>query len=165
MVTSKHLFFISILLCLVVVLGLYLFPSKEKRVKKQLNNLTEYASKKRNEPTLKTLTKTTRISGLFAENCILKISNPKIEGNYSRKEIMDRVNRVRNSFSRLKVSFYDITIHFTSDTSSVVLLTMRLLGKSKAEEFTDVQEVKLKMQEIRGKWLISGIELVDILER
>jgi hypothetical protein len=164
-VTPKNLFFTSILLCLVVALGLYFFPSKEKRVKKQLNNLTEYASKKRNEPTLKTLTKTARVSGIFAENCILKISNPKIEGNCSRKEIMDRVNMVKNSFSRLKVSFYDITIHFTADTSAVVLLTMRLLGKSKTEEFREVREVKLKMQEIRGKWLISGVELVEVLER
>ncbi len=163
--TGNRLFFLLIAALLAVGLFFFLFPNQEKEVKKQLNRLSRYASKQQDEPTLTSLTKSARIGKLFADTCILKINNPRIEGSFSPKEIMDRITMARNAFADLNVSFYDIDIQFPAKTTAEAVLTMRLLGKLGHEDFADVQEVRFNLKKTERKWLINGVEFIEVLER
>lgn len=165
MVTGKNLVYLVTAIALVTATCFFLFPNKEKQIKKQLHRLTEYATKQQDEPTLTSLKKSAQIGALFADTGILKIHTPEIEGNFSRKELTDRIILARNYFTSLNVSFYDISIQFSAETVAEVLLTMRLLGKMGADDIADVQEVRIVIRKREGKWLFTGVEIVEVLEK
>lgn len=165
MVTGKNLVYILTAIALITATYFFLFPDKEKQIKKQLHRLTEYATKQQDEPTLTSLKKSKQIGALFADTGILKIRTPEIEGNFSRKELTDRITLARNAFTSLNLSFYDVNIQFSTETVAEVLLTMRLLGRMGADDIADVQEVRIVIQKQEGKWLFTGVEIVEVLEK
>ena len=165
MLTGNRLFFFLIAAVLAVGLFFFLFPNQEKEVKKQLNRLSQYASRQQDEPTLTSLTKAGRIGKLFADTCTLTMNNPRIEGSFSRKEIIGKISMARRSFTRLDVSFYDISIQFPVDGNAEALLTMRLLGKLGNEDFADVQEVQIDLKKTKRKWLINRVKFIEVLEK
>jgi hypothetical protein len=164
-VTSRNVVLLLVVLTLAVGSFYFLSPGKEKQVRKQLTRLTEYADKEPAEPTLTTVAKAARIGSLFSDPCFLEIENPPMNGSYSRKEVMDRINMARNYFSQLKVSFHDIGIEFPEELRADVVLTMRLIGKRDNEDYTDTREVEFTMEKPEKKWLISRVHLVEVLEQ
>lgn len=165
MVTTRNIVFLLTALALVAGSMLLLLPGKEKQVRRQLTRLTEYAAKQPAEPTLTTVTKVARIGSLFATTCSLRLEHPPVDGSYSRKEVMDRINRARAFFSRLQVSFYDIRIRFPEELRAELLLTIRLVGTIDDESYDDAREVELTMEKADKKWLISRVRQVEVLER
>ena len=167
MTTGNRLLFIFIATVLAVGLIFVLFPNQEKEVKKQLNRLSQYASKQQDEPALASLAKSAKIGQLFADTCTLTIKNPRLEGSYSRKEIIDRITMARNAFGVLDVSFYDMSIEFPIEGRAKALLTMRLLGKlgKEKEDFADVREVQVDLKKTERKWLINGVEFIEVLKK
>ena len=165
MLTRKNILLTLTAISLCVALFFFLAPNREKEVKKQLNRLTQYAAKQQDEPPLTSLTKAAQIGKLFADPCTLTIRNPEIKGEFSRKEVTDRILMARNSFSEMTVSFYDITIQFPVETRAEALLTMRLLGRMQGEDFADVREINMTLHKQDRKWLINGVEFIEVLER
>ncbi len=165
MLTGNRLLFFCIATLLAVGLLFFLFPNREKEVKKQLNRLSAAASVQQDEPPLTSLKKAARIGKLFADTCTLSVQRPAINNSFSRKEIMDRISMAKRVFTKLEVSFYDITVQFPADSKAEALLTMRLLGKRGDQDFADVQEVQLTLEKVERKWLINGVELIEVLEK
>ena len=165
MLIGNKLFFILIATILAIVLFFFLFPNREKEVKKQLNRLSAAASVQQDEPSLTSLKKAARIGKLFADTCTLSVQRPAINSSFSRKEIMDRISMAKRVFTKLEVSFYDITVQFPSDSEAEALLTMRLLGERGGQDFADVQEVRFTLEKVDRKWLINGVERIEVLEK
>ena len=165
MLTGNRLLFFCIATLLAIVLFFFLFPNREKEVKKQLNRLSAAASVQLDEPPLTSLKKAARIDKLFAGTCTLSAQRPAINSSFNRKEIMDRISMAKRVFTWLEVSFYDITVQFQSDSEAEALLTMRLLGKRGDQDFADVQEARFTLEEVDRKWLINGVELIEVLEK
>ncbi len=165
MVTGKNLLFILTAIALIAGLFFFLLPNREKEVKKQLNRLSAAASVQQDEPSLTALKKAARIGKLFADTCTLNVQRPAINGSFSRKEIMDRISMAKRVFTKLKVSFYDITVQFPAASKAEALLTMRLLGERGDQDFADVQEVRFTLEKVDRKWLINGVEFIEVLEK
>ncbi len=165
MVTTKNIVIILVVFTLAAGSFYFLSPGREKQIRKQLTRLTEYAAREPAEPTLTTVAKAARIGALFADPCSLDIENPSMNGSFSRKEVMDRINMVRHYFSSLNVSLYDITIAFPEEARAEVVLTMRLTGTRDNEDYTDTREVEFTMEKPDKKWLISRVHLVEVLEQ
>jgi hypothetical protein len=157
-----------IALVIVVLVGagfLLLRSNLEKQVKKQLNLLAEYVDKEPGEPAMTTLTKLGGLGKLFAETCTVTVDRPPMKGEYSSKEVMDRVNMARSYFSELHLGLYDISITFPSDSRAEVVLTMRIHGTRSGEKNVDTREVEFILEKPEKKWLISGVRMVEVLEQ
>ncbi len=165
MVTGRNL--IIVLAIVAVFAGLHVLrkPDDEQLIKNQLSVLAEQATKQAGEQPMETITRAGKIAGLFADPCILKIENPGTEETLHHQEVLQRVTMARNVFSTLKVSFYDINVTVASSHQANVILTMRLLGQIDDESYTDTQEVEFDFSKPDKTWLISKVQLVEILEK
>ncbi len=165
MVTGRNL--IIILAIVAVFAGLHILrkPDDEQLIKNQLSVLAEQATKQAGEQPMETITRSGKIAGLFVDPCILKIENPGTEETLHHQEVLQRVTMARNVFSTLKVSFYDINVTVASSQQANVILTMRLRGQINNENYTDTQEVEFDFSKPDKTWLISMVQLVEILEK
>ena len=72
---------------------------------------------------------------------------------------------VRGFYSQAKVSLHDVAIDITPEKTAVVRGTIRLLAQGAGEKVADVHELRAEMRPIDGKWLLTAVEIVEVLER
>jgi hypothetical protein len=64
------------------------------------------------------------------------------------------------------LKFYDFHIIFPERVVAKVTLTARLTGRSTAGEQTDeTRELECVLKKIENKWLLSQIEVVEVLKK
>ena len=156
---------VLVILGLVAAGFLILRPNREKQVRKQLDRLVEYVDKKPGEPAMTTLGKIGGTGKLFADTCRVEVDRPPTEGEFSRKEVMDRINVARGYFSELHLRLYDVSILFPTDSRAKVLLTLRIHGTRDNEINVDTRELEFILDRIDGKWLFSRVRMVVVLEQ
>jgi hypothetical protein len=149
-----------------IVAGITLYPSEEKRVKRQFNLLSEYASKSPEENTFTMLQKMKNIGTLFDEHCELKARSQSLSGSYAREEISTYAGSARSHLSQIDLRFYDLQIGFPETGVARVTLTGRLTGKSTAgEQVEETRELECTLKKIEKRWLFSAIEVVEVLKK
>jgi len=164
-ITVKKITTGIIVLALVAAVLFFLVPSRKKLVKKRLTRLVEYAYKDGEEAPLTMMAKASGMGKLFTKSCLVTMENSSMEKSYSRRELMDQILVFRRSFSRLRVTFHDISIRFPGEDRAKVLLTMRIAGKQAQEQYSDTREIELTLERSEKKWLISRVVIVEVLER
>ena len=166
MVNSKYLLIGVPIVIIGIVVAVTLFPSEEKRVKKQFHLLSEYTAKAPEENAFALLQKIKNIKTLFDEQCELKAPSESLSGNYKREEISTYAGSARSYFSQLHLKFYDFHILFPEKEVAKVTLTSRLTGKSRAgEQVDETRELECVLKKIGKKWLFSAIEVVEVLKK
>jgi hypothetical protein len=166
MVKIKYLFIGVLMVIIGIVVAIAVFPREEKRVKRQLNLLSEWVSKSPEENTFAMLQKMKNIGTLFDEHCDLKAPSQSLSGSYGREEISTYASSARSHFSQLDLKFYDLHIVFPEKNIAKVTLTARLTGKSTAAEQVDeTRELECVLRKIDKKWLFSQIEVVEVLRK
>ena len=166
MVKIKYLFIAALIAILGIVIAITVFPSEEKRVKKQFRLLSEWVSKSPEENAFVMLQKMRDIGSLFDEHCELKTDYPSLSGSYTREEISTYAGSTRSHVSRLDLKFYDLQIVFPEKEVAKVTLTARLTGRSTAgEQMDEVRELECRLKKIEKKWLFSAIEAVEVLRK
>jgi hypothetical protein len=155
---------------LIVVVGiwvvLYLFPSEEKKVKKQFRLLAEWVSKEPGESPITMVYKIKNIGTLFDGTCEIKIPAYSFSGNYTPEEISGYASSGRLSLSQLDLKFYDLDIAFPDKGIAKVTLTARVTGKSSSGEYIDeAHELESLLKKIEKKWLFSKFEVVEVLKK
>ncbi len=155
---------------LVVVAGigvaLYLFPSEEKKVKKQFRLLAEWVSKEPGESPITMAYKIKNIGTLFDETCEFNIPTYSFSGTYTLQEISSYASTVRLSLSQLDLKFYDLVILFPDKGIAKVTLTAKVTGKSgSGETLNEAHEVESLLKKIEKKWLFSKFEVVEVLKK
>jgi hypothetical protein len=155
---------------LVVVAGIggarYLFPSEEKKVKKQFRLLEEYVSKESGESPITMAYKIKNIGGLFDGTCEFKIPAYSFSGTYTREEISSYASSGRLSMSQLDLKFYDLDIIFPEKEIAKVSLTAKVTGKSgSGETVHEAHELESLLKKIEKKWLFSKFEVVEVLKK
>jgi hypothetical protein len=149
-----------------VVLAVTIFPSEEKRVKKQLRLLSEWVSKTPGENAFTLLQKMKDIGTLFSEPCELKAPDESISGGYTRQEISAFAGSARSHLSRLDLTFHDLHIIFPEREIAKVNLTARLIGRSTTgEQMDEIRELECFLKKMDGKWLFNQIEVVQVLKK
>ena len=166
MVKIKHLLIGVPMVIIVIVVAFIVFPSEEKKVKKQFNLLSEYAAKSPKENAFTMLQKIKNIKILFDEQCELKFPSESLSGNYKREEIATYAGSARSYFSQLHLNFYDFSILFLEKEVAKVTLTSRLTGKSTAgEQVDETRELECVLRKKERKWLFSVIEVIEVLKK
>ncbi len=155
---------------LIVVAGiwtvLYLFPSEEKKVRKQFRLLAEWVSKEPGESPMTMAYKINNIGGLFDGVCQFNIPASSFSGTYMREEISAYVSSGRLSLSQLDLKFYDLDITFPEEGVAKVTLTARVTGKSsRGESLDEAHELESVLKKVEKKWLFSKFEAVEVLKK
>jgi hypothetical protein len=141
------------------------WPGDERAIRKQLAVIEEAGSKQSTEQPVEGLLKTTQLATLFSDPCRLTVTDAGHADVYPRKQIRDRIIMVRALYTQVQVSLHDITIAFAENNTAVVRGTIRLRGQGTGEAIADVQELRAEMGKIDGKWLLTAVEIVEVLEQ
>ena len=166
MVKIKYLIIAILAVGIGVWATVYLFPSEERKVKKQFNLLSEWVSKDSGENTFTMAHKTRNLGSLFAEKFELKTEIESMSGSYTSEEISSYAARGRFMFSYLSLSFYDLGISFPEKGIAKVTLTARLKGRSTTgENFDETHELECILKKIEKRWLFSHAEMVEVLKK
>jgi hypothetical protein len=165
-VKIRYLLIGVLIVILGIVMAVTLFPSEEKRVKKQFRLMSEWVSKSAEENAFIMLQKMKNIGTLFDAHCELKVPDQSLSGTYTREEISTYAGSARSHVSQLDLKFYDFDIVFPEIGVAKVTLTARLTGKSTAgEQMDDTRELECLLKKIEKKWLFSQIEVIEVLKK
>ncbi len=114
---------------------------------------------------LSAVAKAMNIETLLARFLSVELERPSMKGKYGRKEVMDRINMARRSFFRLTITLHDINISFPQKLQAEVLLTMRIIGKQGQETYSNTREMEFILDKFGKKWLISQVNMIDVLQQ
>jgi ketosteroid isomerase-like protein len=166
MVKIKYLLIAALIVILGIVMVITVFPSEEKRVKKQFRLLSEWVSKSTEENAFTMLQRMKDIGSLFDAHCELKVPDQSFSGSYSREEISTYAGSARSQVSQLDLKFYDLQVVFPEKEVAKVTLTARLTGRSTAgERMDETRELECLLRKIEKKWLFSQIEVIEVLKK
>jgi hypothetical protein len=166
MVKIKYLLIGVMIVVIGIMIAITLFPSEEKKVKKQFYLLSEWVSKSPEENALTMLQKMKNIGSLFDAHCELTVPDHSLSGTYTREEISTYAGSARSHASQLDLKFYDFDIAFLEKGVAKATLTARLTGKSTAgEQMDETRELECLLKKIEKKWVFSQIEVVEVLKK
>ena len=166
MVKIKYLFIAALIVILGIVMVTAVFPSEERRVKKQFRLLSEWVSKSTEENAFTMLQRMKDIGGLFDAHCELRVPDQSLSGSYTREEISTYAGSARSQASQLDLKFYDLQVVFPGKEVAKVTLTARLTGRSAAgERMDETRELECLLRRIEKKWLFTQIEVIEVLKK
>ena len=167
MVTSRNIIILLVACLLGSALFFFLHSTQEEQIRARLDQLCKEMQKQENEPALDSMTRAARIGKIFRDPCTIYFTSPLVEGTLSRREIIQHISMARNAFTRLNLTFFDITFNFPDDRLANLFMTMRVQGylQGNDEPFSDVRELRMDMKQTDGTWHISRVEEVQVLER
>jgi hypothetical protein len=166
MVKKRYLLIGTLMAIVGIVIVMTVFPSEEKRVKRQFSLLSEWVSRSPEENAFTMLQKMRNVGSLFDEHCELKTDYPSLSGSYTREEISTYVGSARSQVSRLDLKLYDLQIAFPEKKVAKATLTARLTGRSTAgEQIDEVRELECRLRKIEKQWLFSKIDVVEVLKK
>ncbi len=156
---------VALIVLVAAVCTFRFWPSDQRAIRKHLAVIEESGSKEPAEKSIEALFKAKQIAELFSDPCRLTVASANHVGEYPRKQIQDRVVMVRASYTQASVALHDMTIDISESNTAVVRGTIRLRGKGRGEAIADVHELRAEMGKIDGKWLLTAVEIVEVLER
>jgi hypothetical protein len=158
---------IALLVAIVGVWAVVHFSeSEEKRVKKQFDLLSEWASKDPGENAFTMAKKTQNIATLFAQECRFKADVASLSGSYTPEEISRYAAQARLQFTKVSLRFHDLNIQFPEHDMAQAILTARLTGRSNDGEYVnEIHELASVLRKIGNEWLFSEFEVVEVLRK
>lgn len=145
---------------------LYLHPSPERQIRKQLQAAARAATFKAGEGTFSKLAGAAHLADFFSTNVEINIDLPDQHEHRlaGRDEIQQAALAVLASGQSLSVSFPDVTVIVNADQQSAVAdltLQARISGQGTTDQI--IQEMKFTLRKIEGDWLIVKVETVRTL--
>jgi hypothetical protein len=165
-VKVRYVLIALLLVAVSIGVGLRLFQSEEKRVKKQFDLLSEGVSKGGDENAIVMARQMQKLGTLFDEKCELKFPADSFSGIYTPEEISSYAARGRARFSKLSLEFIDFDVTFPEKGVAKVNLTAKLTGRTRAgEQVRETRELECLLKKIERKWLFNDIEVVEVLKK
>ncbi len=156
------------LLVVLVLLGAWLwtvlFPSPEKAIRRQLDEVAKHVSSLTNEGTLARLATAQSLVGYFSTNAEVSIDTGE-EGQYElvgRDEITRAILAAPLADDSLSVKFLDVHVTVAPNKQSATAhLTVDADVAGQRDDI--VREMKFSFQKSGGQWLITHIETIRTL--
>ncbi len=161
---NKRLFLL-LTIFLFVGIAIYLLPSDEKKIRNNLASLAEYCSSGKKESVIETLKKVTLAAKLCTDPCKVHIESLKSEGEFSQKEISDRLLMLKKRLPDTTFSFQDTAINISDKNRAEVITTLRLNGGSVDDRFTDAYEMDITVVKKDGDWHFSSFTVVEFIKK
>jgi hypothetical protein len=154
-----------------IAAGLWLWfhfnPSPEQAIRRQLAGLAETATFEGPQGLAATALDAQKLASFFGPDVRMNIE-PRgwFEEEVTRQEISQFVAgfRSRSGVRSLRVQFLDPIITVAADRQNAVV-EVTVNAESGGERHLIVQELKLTMQQVEGKWLITGVETIRTLNQ
>jgi ketosteroid isomerase-like protein len=144
----------------------YLFPTRQRQVKRQLGALASWATKEPGEGALAAAQTARRAKEFFADPCSWNAEAFELSGRISPDEIAQYMFAARSRFNSLSIKFYDPLIDFQEDGSALVTATVRLQGTQRdGEPIHETHEIRFVMAKEDGTWLIRKVTVVEVLKK
>lgn len=158
---------VIILLAVFICIGgaIFFWPSDEKKIRDNLDSLAEYCSSTEKEPGLETLQKVARAAKLCSSPCTVQIESFKIDHQFSRKEITDRLLMMKKRLPNTVFSFHDTVLAIVADDRAEATTTLRLNGETVDGQFTDAYEIDIIVEKRDGDWLFSSFAVVEFMKK
>jgi hypothetical protein len=136
-----------------------LFPSEERRIRKQLDELVEMV----NSPPadgMAALARTAKIGNAFTTDVRIDFGDaPPVQG---REAIMGIASRLQDRIRTVNVALQDVDVAVNSErTSADIDLTVVV----KSDDDTDAREFQVQMVKPDDRWLIAGAVAVKVLQK
>jgi len=163
---ARRILLVATLIALGVWLWLYFFPNPEKAVRKRIAEIAETASFTGNEGNFKATAQAWQFASLFATNVEIHVNVPEqvFSQNPDHNEIMNAALGARRRLVSLKVEMLDPNILLSRDKKfAFVDVTAR--ATVPGDNFFLVQELKITLRKIGGKWFIQRVETIKTLSR
>ena len=157
-----------VLLAALAALGFWLwvvfFPSPEKIIRRQLDELARRASFTANENTLARMGAAQSLAGYFSTNAEVHIETREAEQHdlIGREQILQAVVAAQSVLGSMDVKVLDVVVTIAPDKQSATAdLTVDANVSGQPEAI--VEQVKISLQKINGKWLITRAATVRVL--
>lgn len=156
-----------VLISLGVWLWIYLHPSPEEAIRRQLNKLAAAASFESSEGLIGRAAGAQKLAGFFAAEVSLNMEPRGIfPEQISRVEISEQALYLRSQkeIHSFKVKILDPVITLGGDDKSAIV-ELTLHAETEGEKHLIVQEMKIMMRAVEDDWLIVRMETVRTLNR
>jgi len=157
------LFLAGVAMALLVWCVLKLFPSDEEKIRRRLDRLAQVASFKSDEPPLSKLGNASETAGFFSKDVVFKLNVADGVGHdiKGRETLLQLIMTSRQSLSSLKLEFLDMEVEVAADkTEAVSRFTIRATVSNEPD--LQIQQVKLNLIKLDGKWFINRLETVRL---
>lgn len=165
MVILKKACIVLLVIIAAGITGIFFWSGDERAIRKQMALIEEVGSKKASEQPVESLVRAQKLARMFQEPCQLTIETSGQNGSFSRREIMERLARVRSFYSQMTVNLHDVTLQFPEKVTAAVRLTLRLSGESNQEKYFDVYDVAARLRKNEGAWLLTSVRMVEVPEK
>jgi hypothetical protein len=166
MVKPKQILIALAALIIGIVVVVRLFPSEEKKARRQFALLSKCVSKGSRENPITTASKVQKLRALLAENCSLKTHIPEFSGSFTGQELSSLIAQARLQFSNLSAKFYDVEIDFPEEEMATATLTVNVAGTmADGVRIDETHELECVLKKIEGKWLFSECQVVEVLTK
>ncbi len=159
-----------IIACVVVVIGIvayFIFSQSEAdKVKMQFEFIAEKINKDSNESPIIAAANANKIKEVFTNPFTVQAPAFDVIREASTDEISPFILAMRARYSEITLRFYDYVIEFTTKETATVSVTERMRGKlTTGELLEDINELSCNLIKIDDIWLITEIEIVEVLEK
>jgi hypothetical protein len=157
---------VAVLIAVAAVVIWRLWPRPERAVRKRLAALAEAVSRRPGETNSVMALKMNRLPGLFDDTFEVEIQGFPANGTYSGSEMTSHVARMRPMFSRIDLTFYDVSVAFDGPDRATVELTARLtVERASGDETSDIRELVVTLVRRDGSWRFSRFREAAVLVR
>ena len=154
----------ALLIAAVVWIYQILFPGDEKLIRKLLAEAAEAAAVKPNENPIFKLAGANKLVGFFSPGAELKmyVSGTDIRSISGRDDLLQAVTAARAGLQEAKIQLHEVHVNVDPDRQSA---GAQLVASAYVNGGADplVQELKMQLKKIDGRWKIVRVETVKTL--
>jgi hypothetical protein len=141
-----------------------LFPSPEKIIRRQLEEVAKHASFTADESAVVRLAGAQSLAGYFSTNAEVNLDTLE-EGQYDfigRDQITQAALAAGSVLGSLSVKFLDVSVTVAPNKQSATA-DLTVDANVSGQPNTIVNEVKITLRKISGQWLITRVETIRTL--
>lgn len=163
MVKKALIILLVLVLCVGVFLGWrFLFPSDEKRIRRNLEKLSELATFSGHEGNFKRVANASALSEQFATNAEIAVSVSGVGTLQGRGEIRQTAFAAMTRGVAFQVQFFDINVVVAPDHQTATAeMTARI---QPGDGDFIVQELRFYMGKADSDWVIERIETIQTFQ-
>lgn len=166
MVNAKRAIGALFVVVIGIVMARALFPSEERKIRKEFVSLSKWMSKGRGETAFTMVRKTKRVGTFFAAPCRFDTPIYSFSGTYTPEEISSYAAEVHLHFSELSLRFYDLDVDILSDDTARAVLTAKVEGRTSTGEYVqETHEVECELRKGEDRWLFHEVRVVEVLKK
>lgn len=159
-----RLIFLAALVALGYWVWSFLFPNPVKVIRDRLNKIARLASFSGNEGNFSRVAAIEKLGTYFTEEIEIMVDVPHEESHTfnRREELMQAALAARSALSALKVDFPEIHVDLDpGKLSATADVTLR--ADINGEKNALIQELRIYLKKVDGKWLIYRLDTVRTL--